>query len=63
MANRKIEAKAVVVEVLSEPVYDQKDLSAGTPMFREPLDIVVGYFDNEDFMLFHLDSRRLQPVK
>ena len=67
MKNRRRPATnqpAIVLEVLSEPVFDTSptDSSAGTPYFREPLDIVLGLVDVDgDFIVFHYDSRRLEP--
>lgn len=49
---------AIVVKVLEEPVYDEEK-DAGSPTFREPLDLVLGLIDeDEDFLTFHFDSRR-----
>lgn len=61
MNNKRSKGLFVVVEVLNEPiVLNQKE---GTPVFREPLDIIVGQHDADgDFDLWHLDSRRLRPV-
>ncbi len=54
---------AIVVEILDSPVYDQEK-NAGTSYFREPLDIVLGVFDeDEDFNLFYFDSRRFEPFE
>ncbi|EIC22782.1 hypothetical protein [Thiorhodovibrio frisius] len=56
---------AVVLEVLSAPVFDsEKD--AGSAYFREPLDLVLGLFLEDgphrgDFLNWHFDSRRFQP--
>ena len=54
---------AVVVDVLEDPVFDgAKD--SGNPYFREPLDLVVAFLDSDDdFIVLHLDSRRLRKVK
>jgi len=54
-------APAVVVERLTEPVYDGEE-GAGSPYFREPLDMVVGLLDEDgDYTLYHVDSRRFEP--
>lgn len=60
MKNRRAVGPFVVVKVLDEPVFDEHD--SGSPMFREPLDIVCGICDSNDgeFMCFHMDSRRLR---
>ena len=55
---------AIVVEVLPAPVFDKKLAGESqSPLFREPLDLVLGFFarDDEDFLLFHYDSRRFEP--
>ena len=56
---------AVVLEVLEKPVFDD-ERDAGSPYFREPLDLVLGFFIDEgphrgDFLNWHYDSRRFQP--
>lgn len=50
----------VVMELLEEPVLDgAKD--SGSPYYREPLDVVLGFLDSDgDFISFHFDSRRFQ---
>ena len=56
---------AIVVETFATPVYDG-ETNSGSPSFREPLDVALGVFveDGEhrgDFLVWHVDSRRLQP--
>ncbi len=52
----------VVVQVLAEAVYEQKETSAGSPYFREPLTLVAGEVDKDgDFLCFHYDARRFEP--
>lgn len=54
---------AVVVEHLPEPVVDGEE-GSGSPYFREPLDLIVGLIDDDgDFVTFHLDSRRMEPIE
>jgi hypothetical protein len=54
---------AIVWEVLQQPVFDNaKTLGAGSRFFNEPLDIVLGVMDDDTFILFHYDSRRLEPI-
>lgn len=54
--------RGIVIEVLDEPVYDANNES-GSTYFREPLDVVIGFFDEDnDFMTFHYDSRRFMKV-
>lgn len=60
MQNKKQPAECgIVIEVLAEPIFgDTKE--TGSPMYREPLDIIIGVILNDgDFCTFHLDSRRL----
>lgn len=61
MQNRRTVGPFIVVKVLDEPVFGEHE-SAGTHIFREPLDIVCGICDSNDgeFMCFHMDSRRLR---
>ena len=56
------DAPALVAAVLAEPVLDT-ELSAGSPYFREPLDIVLCHRDSDGDMHFlYYDSRRFEPV-
>ena len=44
----------IVMEVLSSPVFDRKGgVESESPLFREPLDLVLGLFtrNDEDFLL------------
>lgn len=51
----------VVVDVLKYPVNDKANHS-GSPYYREPLDLIVGQLDKEEgFVLWHVDSRRMEP--
>jgi len=53
---------AIVWDVLSEPII-QDDRDAGTPYFREPLDIALALLDKEgDLVIFHYDSKRFEPL-
>jgi len=65
LKNRKYPAYGecgVVVKVLPEPVMDAGN-DSGSPYFREPLDIVLGFLDGDgDFITYHFDSRRFAPV-
>jgi hypothetical protein len=65
LKNRKFPAYGecgVVVNVLPEPVMDTGN-DSGSPYFREPLDIVIGFLDGEgDFITYHFDSRRFAPI-
>lgn len=54
---------AIVYEIFSEPL-TQTEKDAGTPYFREPLDIALGVLGNEgELLIFHYDSRRFEPYK
>ncbi|MEW8322432.1 MAG: hypothetical protein AB2606_07275 [Candidatus Thiodiazotropha taylori] len=51
----------IVVDVLKTPVQDTVNRS-GSPYYREPLDLIVGQLDKEEgFLLWHVDSRRMEP--
>ncbi len=54
------EQYAIVIEIFDKPIYG--DFDAGTPYFREPLDLALGFIgDNDDFIIFHYDKRRFEP--
>jgi hypothetical protein len=65
LKNRKYPAYGecgVVVSVLPVPVMDSA-ADSGSPYFREPLDIVLGFVGGDgDFITYHFDSRRFAPV-
>ena len=61
MKHKRTEGPFIVVEVLDEPIVDTV-AEAGSAYFREPLDLILGCFLNGDFVTFHYDSRRMQPV-
>ena len=63
MQNKRSEGPFIVMEVLASPVCDgTKD--AGSPYFREPLDIVLGSIDSDGYFLtYYFDSRRFAPKK
>ena len=61
MKHKRSEGPFIVVKVLDEPIVDAVS-EAGSAYFREPLDLVLGSFLNGDFVIFHYDSRRVQPV-
>lgn len=64
MKNRKTPeygAPMIVVEVLSPPIIDST-FDSGSVYFRERLDIILGFLDEDDeFSLLHYDSRRFEP--
>jgi len=62
LMNKKAIGPFVVVEVIDPPIRNSSE-NAGSSYFREPLDIVLGHIDGDgDFMIYHYDSRRIQPV-
>ena len=53
----------IVLDVFEKPIFDEKE-SPSTPYFREPLDILFGFIDSENYFVgFHFDSRRFEPYK
>jgi hypothetical protein len=53
----------VVIEKLTEPAYDTSQ-GAGSAYYRERLDIILGFIDNDNEMIaFHFDSRRFEPLE
>lgn len=60
LGNNKI---GIVVEILPTPIVESiKDSSSA--YFRQPLDMLVGCRpDDGDFAIFHVDSRRFEPVE
>ncbi len=51
----------VVVEVLEQPIIDTT-FDSGSVYFRERLDIILGFVDEDDeFYMVHYDSRRFEP--
>lgn len=64
LKNRKLPHEnqpAIVIDVLDKPVYN-KD-GAGSPYFREPLDIILGIIERGEFFIFHYDKRRFEPFE
>lgn len=53
----------IVVELFDEPILDESP-GAGSPYFREPLDMVIGTLDGDgDLLAYHVDSRRYEIVE
>lgn len=51
----------IVIKVLEEAIFDSDQNNAGSPYFKEPLDIQLGFIDEDnDFMLFYYDKRRFE---
>ena len=54
---------AIVWEILPKPLFDSSRTHvAASPNFHEPLDIVLGVMDGDEFLLLHYDSRRFEPI-
>jgi hypothetical protein len=54
---------SIVVELLDPPVVGGNDNHA-SPHYRERMDMIIGRLgvDDGDFLIFHVDSRRYEPV-
>lgn len=53
------EDTAIITEIIDPPIFDQ-DKDSGSPYFREPLDLIIAFLDEDnDFITLHVDSRRL----
>ena len=66
LKNRRLPAygqPAMVVERLTISILDH-ETEAGSPYYREPLDMLLGILHrNGDFLVYHFDSRRFQPYE
>lgn len=64
MKNRKTpeyDVPMIVVEVLEQPIIDST-FDSGSVYFRERLDIILGFIEEDDgFCMLHYDSRRFEP--
>lgn len=64
MKNRRTpdyDVPMMVVEVLEQPIVDAT-FESGSIYFRERLDIILGFLDEDDeFCMLHFDSRRFEP--
>lgn len=54
---------AIVRGVFSNPVFDPNEISAASPYFQEPLTIIVGLYQDDDFLEFRVDGRRFEPTQ
>jgi len=64
LKNKKLpyeDQPAIVLDVLDKPIYGEYD--PGSPYFREPLDLILGMGEDDDFLIFHYDKRRFEPYK
>lgn len=52
----------IVIEILEDSVFDSKEGNAGSPLFREPLNIILGTVDEDDgdLLTYHFDKRRFE---
>ena len=54
---------AMVVELLDPPLIDH-EVEAGSPYYREPLNLLLGLlYRDGDFLVYHFDRRRFQPYE
>ena len=54
---------AIVIEKLQYPIFDES-LNAGSQYFHEPLDLRVGFLDdNNQFVTYLYDSRRFEKYR
>lgn len=54
---------AIVVRTLDEPIFDPDETNAGSPLFRDPLDIILGMLSTDgELLLYHFNSRRFEPL-
>jgi hypothetical protein len=51
----------IVVELLDEPVVIDNG-EQGSPYFRMKQDILIACIEGDSFCVFHVDSRRFEPV-
>lgn len=54
--------EAVVVEILPQPIFNNDPDKVGTPYWMEPNDIRIGIKMKGQFIIFHFDSRRFEPI-
>ena len=53
---------AIVTGVYPTLIYDQSEISAGSPYFNEPLSLVIGIYMEDDLVEFRVDGRRFEPI-
>jgi hypothetical protein len=52
---------AIVIELVEDDDVRNPQEDSGSPYFREPLDIILGFIDPDgDFVMYHFDSRRFE---
>jgi len=53
---------AIVIELLEKPLIERSGEETGSPYYREPLNIILGLFDDDDeFLMYYYDKRRFEP--
>jgi hypothetical protein len=53
----------IVMTIYETPFFDE-DSGPGTPLFKEPLDLLLGVImDNGEFFTYHYDKRRFKKYK
>lgn len=63
LRNKRTEGPFIVMELIDPPIIEE-NANAGSPYFREPLDLVLGVIDSDDdFMCHHYDSRRFTKAE
>ncbi len=56
-----VDQPAIVVQLLETPIINRNE-ETGSTYYREPLDIILGLFDDEgEFLMFYYDKRRFEP--
>jgi hypothetical protein len=57
------EEPAIVTRILKKPVTDPSENNSASQFFREPLDTVIGIWDDGEFNELYVDGRRLEPYE
>ncbi len=52
----------IVTGVLPTPILDPSENAAASPYFQEPLNLVIGIFQDDDLLEFRVDGRRFEPA-
>lgn len=54
------EEPAIVTQLLEATINDPTEVDSGSQFFREPLNVVIGIWDDGDFNELYVDRRRLE---
>ena len=54
---------AIVTAILPSPIFDPSEGAAASPYFQEPLSIVIGTCQEDDFLEFRVDGRKFEPFE